>query len=130
MLRWSGTCEEVHIAKACLDLYDSSAEAGREGAIGPDPDPALLRVFLWSEDHLVCTRTFKWCLDLASISQPATHGDAIRTPMFIPETLGYEWVEHFLHVICQRDCYLAIQSWNFLLSNLVPKWTILPSSVP
>src|SRR5882757_7730873 len=63
-LKWSNTLEKVHIAKARLDLYGSSAEAGHEGANGPKPDPELLRVFLLSNDYPVCTRTFKWCLDL------------------------------------------------------------------
>ena len=91
-----------------------------------DLDPELLRVFLWSKDYRVCTRTFKWCVDLASISQPAAHGDANCTPMFIPETMGYAWVEHFVHVLCQADYFTP--SWDFLLSHLVPKWTTLPSS--
>ena len=125
-LTWSDTPEKVHIAKARLDLYDNSAEAGREGAIGPKPDPELLRVFLWSEDRLVCTRTFKWCLDLASISQPALHGDTSSTPMFIPGMMGYQWTEHFVHVLCQRNYWTG--SWDFLFSHLVPKWTTLPSS--
>ena len=127
-LRWSDTPEKVHIASARLDLYDSSAEAGREGPFGPKPDPELLRVFLWSEDRLVCMRTFKWCLDLASISQPDTRGDANSTPMFIPETLGYELVEHITHVLCQGRYWKRYKSWNFLFSYLVPKWTTLPSS--
>ena len=100
-LKWSETAEKVHIAKAHLDFYDSLAKAEHEGANVVKPDPVLLRVFLWSKDHEVCTRTFKWCLDLASISQPTTSGDVNSTPMFIPGTMGYEWVEHFVHVLCK-----------------------------
>ena len=124
-LKWSDTLEKVHIAKARLDLYDSLAEAGHEGANGPKPDPELLRVFLWSKDYLVCTRTFKWCLNLASISQLVTHGDVNSTLIFIPKTLGYEWIQHFIRVLCQGDSWLS--SWAFLMLYLVPKWTMLPS---
>ena len=127
-LKWSETAGEVHIAKARLDFYDSLAEAGHEGANAFKPDPELLRVFLWSADFEVCARTFKWCLDLASISQTTIGGDANSTPMFIPETMGYEWVEHFVHVLCRGDHSERVRSWDFLTSFLLPKWTTLPSS--
>ena len=127
-LRWSDTPEKVHIAKARLDLYDSSAEAGCDRAIWPKPDPELLRIFLWSTDYLVCTRTFKWCLDLAFSRQPATYGDVDSTSMFIPETMGYEWVEHFVHVLVGGNDWLTFKPWEFLFLYLVPKWTTLPSS--
>ena len=127
-LRWFDTPENVYIANAHLDLYDSSAEAVRERAIGPKPDPELLRVFLWSGDLLVCQRAFQWCLDLASISQPTTHGDANSTPIFIPEAMGYEWVEHFVCVLCQGGYRQWLMSWKFLFSYLVPKWNVLPLS--
>ena len=127
-LTWSETAENVHIAKARLDFYDSSAKAGHEEANVVKPDPRLLRVFLRSKDLEVCTRTFEWCLDLASISQPTTGGNTNSTPMFIPETMGYLWAEHFVHVLCKGDPSERVRSWNFLRSNLVPKWTMLPSS--
>jgi hypothetical protein len=127
-LEWSGTPEQVHIAKAQLDLYDSLADAGNEGAKGHMPDPELLRVFLWSMDHGVCTRAFKWCLDLVPISQPGTPGGANNMGMFIPETMGYESAEHFIHVLCKGTYQERVTSWRFLISSLVPKWTVLPSS--
>ena len=127
-LKWSDKPEQVYIAKARLDFYGPSAETEHTGVNGPRPDPDLLRVFLWSNDYGVCTRTFTRCLALASISQPATHGDAHSTPMFIPETMGYEWVEHFVHVLCEGDHFQRVTSWIFLKSQLVPKWTTLPSS--
>ena len=125
-LEWSDTPEKVHIARSRLDFYDSLADAEHEAGKGPKPDPGLLRVFLWSKDHGVCTRAFKWCLDLVPISQPSTPGDANTTRMFIPETMGYEWVEHFTHVLCKSG--ERATSWRFLISYLVPKWTMLPSS--
>jgi hypothetical protein len=48
--------------------------------------------------------------------------------MFIPESMGYEWVEHFIHVLCKGDYFERLASWRFLISGLVPKWTVLPSS--
>jgi hypothetical protein len=104
------------------------SEQRHEGAKGRKPDPALLRVFLWSKDHDICTRSFKWCLDLVPISQSGTPGDANTTRMFIPETMGYEWVEHFIRVLCKGGHWQRLVSWKFLLSGLVRKWTELPSS--
>jgi hypothetical protein len=123
-LEWPDTPEKVHIANARLDLYDT--DAGHEGANKPDPE--LLRVFIWSKNHGVCTRTFKWCLDLVPISQSGTPGGANSTSMFNPEAMGYEWVEHFIHVLCKDEHLERVRSWRFLLSCLVPKWTVLPSS--
>ena len=127
-LKWSETAENVHIAKARLDFYDSSAKAGHEEANAVKPDPELLRVFLWSKDYEVCTRTFKWHLDLVSISQPTISGDVNSTLMFIPGTMGHEWVEHFVHVLCKGNPPERVRSWDFLTSNLVPNWAMLPSS--
>ena len=102
-LEWSDTPAQVHIARARLDLYDSLGKAEHEGAKVPKQDPELLRIFLWSRDHRVCSRAFAWCLDLVPISQSDTPGDANSTRMFIPETLGYEWVAHAVHVICKGE---------------------------
>jgi hypothetical protein len=118
----------VHIAKARLALYDTLENAEHEGAKRPKPDPALLRVFLWSKDRGVCTHAFKWCLNLVPIGQYGTLGDANSTRMFIPETMGYEWVEHFIHVLCKGHYWERFPSWRFLISGLVPKWAMLPSS--
>jgi len=136
-LKWSDTPEEVYIAGARLDLYDSLASAEYEGVKGPKPDPELLRVLLWSKDYEICTRAFRWCLDLVPISLPSTLGDTDdSTRMFIPETMGSRWVEHFIHVLCRGgpwevfngDCLGGSPSLEFLISHLVPKWTMLPSS--
>jgi len=126
-LEWSDIPEEVYIAKARLDLYDSLADIGHEADKVSKPDPGLLKVFLWSKDDGVSTRAFKWCLDLFPISQSGTPGDVNSTTVFIPETLGRMWVEHFIQVLCE-DYWSFDSSWRLLLSALVPKWTVLPSS--
>ena len=72
-LEWSDTPETVHIARVRLDLYDSLANAEHKGHKVPKPDPKLLREFLWSNDHDVCTRAFNWCLDLVPTSQTRAH---------------------------------------------------------
>ena len=127
-LNWSDTPQKVHIAKARLDFYDSLAKAEHEGAKEHEPDPDLLKVFLWSKDHEVCTRTFKWCLDLVLISQPDSPADTEGTRVFIPETMGFKWIEHFISVLCKGEGWERHRSWEFLISHLVPKWTTLPSS--
>ena len=126
-LEWSDTSEKVHIATARLDLYDSLAKAEHGGAKAAKPDPELLRVFLWSRDYGVCTRAFIWCLDLVPISQSAPR-DANSTTMSIPETMGYEWVTHFIQVLYKGEDRARAASWEFLIARLVPKWAILPSS--
>ena len=127
-LEWPDTPEKVHIANSRLDFYDSLAEAEHEKGKGTKPDPELLRVFLWSKDHGLCTRAFKWCLDLVPIRQSGSSGDVSSTNVFIPETMGYEWAEHFIHVLCKGKSWKRVTSWRFLIFDLVPKWTILPSS--
>jgi hypothetical protein len=127
-LKWSDTPEKVHIANSRLNLYDYLAKAEHEGPKLPKPDPELLRMFLWSKNFWVCTRAFRWCVELATISPPGAPGDADSTGGFIPETMGYEWVEHFVHVICKVDDGDGVRSWRFLKFFLIPKWTTLPSS--
>ncbi len=127
-LKWSDTPEKEHIASARLALYDDLAKAERKGAKGPQPDPELLKVFLWSKNHSVCSRAFKWCLELVPISQLGIPRDADSTRMFIPETMGYEWIEHFVHVLCSGESAVNTLSWDFLKSHLVPKWAMLPPS--
>ena len=124
-LEWSDVPEKVHIAKAQFALYDSLAMAECEGAKGPKPDPELLRVFLWTKNRNVCVHAFKWCLELVYISQSGSPGDGDSTEMFIPETMGYEWVEHLLPLLCTGE---GMQAWEFLKSHLVPKWSTLPLS--
>ena len=128
-LKWSDTPEKTYIAMARLDLYDSLARVDYEGALGPAPDPELLRVFLWSNDINVCTRAFKRCLEVVPISQqPDTPGVGDSAGMFIPATMGYEWVEHFVHVLCKDSYRGHLISWELLKSHLVPHWDLLPSS--
>ena len=126
-LEWSDTPEKVHIASARLDVYDSLAEAKHDGAKLPKPDPELLKVFLWSKDYEVCNRAFNWCLDLVPISQSGTPEDVNGTRMFNPETIGYEWVAHFIHVLCKARSQERVASLELLVSGLVRKWTMLPS---
>ena len=127
-LEWSDTPEEVHIANSRLDFYDSMAKAVHEGVQVPKPDPELLRVFLWSKDQGVCRRAFNWCLDLVPISQSGILGGANNTSVFIPETMGYAWVEHLVHMLCKGEYWNRAASLELLISSLVPKWTMLPSS--
>jgi len=103
------------------------ADIGHEADKVSKPDSGLLKVFLWSKDYGVSTRAFKWCLDLFPISQSGTPGDVNSTTAFIPETLGRMWVEHFIQVLCWNR-WSFDSSWGLLLSALVPKWTVLPSS--
>jgi len=126
-LEWSDTPAKVYIAKARLDLYDSLADVEDKTDKESKPDPGLLKVFLWSKDHGVCIRAFKWCLDLFPIGQSGTPGDVNSTRTFIPEPMGRIWVEQFIQVLC-RDPYGQHASRGLLISDLVPKWTVLPSS--
>ena len=126
-LKWSGTPEQVHIVSARLDLYDSLAGAEHEGAKPPKPEPELLRVFLWSKNYAICTRAFRWCLDLIPINKPDGPGDANSTRIFIPETMGYDWVAHFIRVLLQYEPWSRDSSWLLLMSSLIPQWAMLPS---
>ena len=126
-LEWSDTPEKVHIAKARLDFYDSLADVGHKADKSSKPDPGLLKVFLWSKDHGVCTRAFRWCLDPFPIGESGTPGDVNSTRTFVPETMGRMWVEHFIQVLF-GDPKHRHSSWGLLISDLVPKLTMLPSS--
>ena len=127
-LKWSDTPTKVHIASARLDLYDSWAKAEYKGAELPKPDPELLRVFLWSNDHGVCTRAFNWCLDMIPTSQSGSPEEANSAEMFIPAKMGGDWVAHFIHVLCKSEYSTRAVSWEFLISHLDPKWATLPPS--
>jgi len=126
-LMWSDTPEKVHIAKARLDFYNSLAKGEHEEAKEREPDPDLLKLFLWSKDYEVCTRTFTRCLAVL-ISRPDSLAGAEGTRVFIPETMGFEWVEHFISVLCKGDEWEREGSWVLLISHLIPNWTALPSS--
>ena len=127
-LKWSDTPTKVHIASARLDLYDSWAKAEHKGAELPKPDPELLRVFLWSNDHGVCTRAFNWCLDMVPTSQSGSLEEANSAEMFIPATMGDYWVAHFIHVLCTSEYWRRAVSLECLISRLAPKWAVLPPS--
>ena len=118
-LELTDTPEQVHIAKARLALYDSLAGEETQRI---EPDPQLLKMFLKSKDYVVCTGAFRWCLNLVTISQPDAAG------MFIPVTVGYEWIEHLIQVLCGYSGYERVRSWEFLTEHLVPKWAMLPPS--
>lgn len=49
-------------------------------------------MFLWSKNYVVCTGASKWSVNLVNISQPSAAGDVHSAEMFIPETIGYDWV--------------------------------------
>ena len=127
-LGWTDTPEKVHIASARLDLYDTWVYAEHERAKAPQPDPELLRVFLWSNDHGVCIRAFNWCIDPIPTSLSGVSGEAKSAEMFIPETMGYGWVAHFLRVLCKSEYSTRAVSWECLISHLAPKWAALPAS--
>jgi len=121
-LKWTDTPEQVHIARARLALYDSfEGEEYKETEL-LRPDPQVIKMFLGSNDYVVCTGAFKWCLNLVTISQPDAAG------MFIPETVGYEWIKHFIQVLCADSGYERTKPWEFLTKHLAPKWTMLPPS--
>ena len=121
MLEWADTPEQVHIAKARLSLYDPMQGEEHKDAKQLRPDPQLLKLFLRSKDYLVCTGAFKWSLDLVPISGRSAG-------VFIPGTMGYEWIEHLIQVFCGVCLDDRARSWELLAAHLVPKWTMLPSS--
>ena len=124
-LEYIDTAEQVHIAKARLALYDSLEEDEHNGTRKFEPDPVLLKKFLWSKDYDVCVGAFKCCLCLVAISQLNDVDNTDSTSMFVPDMLGCEWIEHLIQGLCAYD---RIRSWAFLAENLIPKWTILPPS--
>ena len=125
-LEWTGTPELVHIAMDRLALYDSLVGNEYRGAKKFMPEPALLDLFLKSKDYEVCTGAFKCCLNLAS--QPSSAGDTQSAGMFIPGTLGCQWIEHLMQVLCEAPWDNPVRSWEFLAEHLTPKWAMLPHS--
>ena len=121
-LEWIDTPELVHIAAARLALYDSLGEGDHRQL---EPDPELLKLFLSSGDYEVCTSAFKWSLRLVGISQSNAVGGADGSNMFIPESMGDDWIEGFIQSLCAND---MDRSWLFLAEHLVPKWPMLPTS--
>jgi len=121
-LKWTDTPEQVHIAKARLALYDSFEGEDRKETKQLRVDPQVLKMFLWSKDYVVCTGALKWCLNLVPMSQADDAG------MFIPETVGYQWIEHLIQVLCRSSGYERLAAWRFLAEHLVPKWIMLPPS--
>ena len=127
-LEWDDTLEQVHIAQARLALYDSSQAHEYKEAKQLKPDPYLLNLFLMSEDYAVCTGAFKWCLKLATISQPNPAGGVHSTGLFIPETMGCRWIEHFIQVLCRKPEDTPSEPCEFLVEHLAPKWATLSPS--
>jgi len=119
-LEWTDTPEQVHIATSRLILYDRVEREEHGEMKHPRPDPQELKMFLWSKDYVVCTGAFKWCLDLVALGQPNAVG------MFIPETVGFGWIEHLIQVLFGYPGYEGAGSWRFLVEHLVPKLTTLP----
>ena len=127
-LEWTDTPEQVHIAMARLALYDSLQGEGHKETNWLKPDPGPLSLFLWSKDYVVCTGAFKCCLNLATISQPSSTGDIHSAEMFIPETMGSQWIKHLIQVLFSASEYGIVRSWKFLVEHLIPKWATLPPS--
>ena len=127
-LEWADTPEQIYIAKARLALYDSLQGEGHKETTQLKPDPHLLKLFLRSKDYTVCTCAFKWCLNLATINQHSPAGDIHSAGMFIPETMGCQWIEHLIQVLCKNSRYAMVRSWEFLAEHLAPKWAMLPPS--
>ena len=127
-LEWADTPEQEHIAKARLACYDPLQEDEHNKRKQLEPEPHLLKLFLWSKDYAVCTIAFKWCLNLATIEQPNSAGDIHSTGIFIPEVMGHQWIEHLGQVLSRRRRYGRIRSWEFLAEHLAPKWDKLPPS--
>ena len=124
-LEWTGAPEQVHIAMSRLALYDplQGEEDKETKKLKLNTDADLLKLLLKSNDYEVCTGAFKCCLHLAS--QPSTAGDIAG--IFISETLGCQWVENLIRVLCGSPQH-EIYSWEFLTEHLTPKWAILPPS--
>jgi hypothetical protein len=127
-LEWHDTPEEAHIAKARVAHYNSLEREEHQGTKQLMPDPQLLNMFLRSKDHGVCTGAFQCCLSLVPIGQPSAVEDVDGPRTFIPETMGHEWIEHLIQVLCGGDEDDQAKSWRFLAKHLVPKWIMLPSS--
>ena len=118
-LEWADTPEQVHIAKARLALYDALQEQGKELMQTQQfkPEPDLFKLFLWSKDYEVCTGAFKWCLNLAALNQASSNGDVDIAGMLFPGAMGYQWIEHFIQVLCGCLEHETVQSWKFLISK-------------
>ena len=123
-LEWTGTPEQVYIAMARLDLYDSLQEEENKDTRQLKLEPDLLMLVLMSKDYVVCTHAFKCCLNLAS--QPSSSGDIQSAGTFIPGTMGHQWIEHLISVLCGTSQHRPSRSWEFLTEHLIPKWAILP----
>ena len=125
-LEWTGTPEQVHIAMSRLTLYDSLQEEKDKETKKLEINTDLLNLLLNSNHYEVCTGAFKCCLHLAS--QPSSAGDIQSAGIFIPGTLGCQWIENFITVLCGTPQHEMSRSWEFLAEHLAPKWTILPLS--
>ena len=127
-LEWADTRVQVHIAKARLALFDSLAGEENGETKQLSRGSRVLKMFLWSKDYVVCTGAFKKCLGLVTMSWPSAPGNVHGAEVLIPETMRYDWIEHFIWVLCRHSDDGNVKSWEFLADYLIPKWTTLPSS--
>ena len=116
---------KVFIAKARLALYDRAEEGEHKHTPAHKRDPQMLKSFLKSNDYEVSTSAFKCWLNLVATSQPSAAGEAHSAQVFIPETIGDDWIEPIIQALCAVH---DGRPWVFLVEHLVPKWTMLPSS--
>ena len=127
-LEWIGTPEQVHIAMARLALCNSLQGQEYKETKQLELDPHLLSLFLWSNDYEVCIGAFRCCLNLVTISQPNLTEDIHGPGMFILKTIGSQWIEHLIQVLCRAAEHDRSRSCQFLADNLAPKWAMLPPS--
>ena len=120
-LEWTDTPEQVHIGSARLTLYNSLQQERDKGTKQLNPELDLLNLFLRSKDYAVCTGAFRCCLNLAS--QPSSSEDIQSARMFIPRTMGCQWIELFIRVLCEGPWD---ESLKILTEHLPPKWATLP----
>ena len=125
-LDWADTPEQLHIAKARLACYDALQGDEHKETKQLNPEPHLLKLFLWSTDYSVCTIAFKWCIHLTTVDQPSSAEDIHSTGMFTLEVMGCQWIKHLGQVLCGNSN--NIRSWRFLEEHLAPKWDKLPHS--
>ena len=125
-IEWTGTPEEVHIAMARLALYNSLHGTEHKETRQLKPEPDVLKLFLKSNDYEVCTSVFVCCLNLAS--QLSSAGDIQSAGTFMTGTMGCQWIEHLIRVLCGTPWHETSRSWLFLTEHVTPKWGMLPYS--
>ena len=114
-LEWADTPEQMHIAKARLDIYDPLPSEEHKETKQPIA-PQVLGMFLSSKDYSVCTGAFKCWLNLA---MPSDSGN-VQSP-------EHGWIKNLIQVLC-GSVENRERSWELLAVHLVPKWSTLPPS--